>query len=61
MQHDVRYSMMMWCWEMKPDERPSFSILVQTLSKSLADMAGYLHVGAFTEFDSTTGEVEHEL
>ena len=30
-----RYSMMKWCWEMEPDRRPLFSILVQTLSKSL--------------------------
>ena len=27
--------------------RPSFSTLVQTLSKSLEKMAGYLHIGAF--------------
>ena len=38
---------MMRCWEMKPSERPSFSNLVQTLSKSLEKMAGYLPVGAF--------------
>ena len=40
--------MVMWCWEMEPDRRPSFSTLVQTLSKSLEKMADYLHVGAFT-------------
>ena len=39
--------MMMWCWEMEPGKRPSFSTLVQTLSKSLEKMAGYLPVGAF--------------
>ena len=39
--------MMLCCWEMEPDKRPSFSILVQTLSKSLEKMAGYLHIGAF--------------
>ena len=38
---------MMWCWEMEPDKRPSFSTLVKTLSKSLEKMAGYLPVGAF--------------
>ena len=37
--------MMQWCWEMEPDERP-FSILVNTLSKSLEN---HLRVGAFTD------------
>ena len=40
--------MMQWCWEMEPDERPTFSTLVNTLSKSLEKQAGYLRVGAFT-------------
>ena len=40
--------MMQWCWEMEPDERPSFATLVNTLSKSLETQAGYLRVGAFT-------------
>ena len=35
---------MRWCWEMDPDKRPSFSTLVQTISKILEDKAGYLHV-----------------
>ena len=39
--------MMMWCWEIEPDKRPSFSTLVKTLSKSLEKMAGYLPIGAF--------------
>ena len=39
--------MMMWCWEMESDKRPSFSTLVQTLSKLLEKMADYLHVGTF--------------
>ena len=43
--------MMMWCWEMEPDKRPSFSTLVQTLTKSLEKMAGYLHIGAFTDLN----------
>lgn len=40
--------MMQWCWEMEPDERPFFSKVVSTLSKSLEKQAEYLHVGAFT-------------
>ena len=39
--------MMLWCWEMEPEERPSFSTLVQTLSKSLEKTAGYLPIGTF--------------
>ena len=38
---------MMWCWEMDPSNRPSFSTLIRTLSISLEKMAGYLPVGAF--------------
>ena len=56
-----RYSMMMWCWEMEPSKRPSFSTLVQTVSKSLEEMADYLHIGAFTDFDSSTGQAEEKL
>ena len=47
--------MMLWCWEMEPGKRPSFSALVQILVKTLEQMAGYLHVGAFTDLDSSTG------
>lgn len=36
---------------MEPGKRPLFSILVQTLSKSLEQMAGYLHIGAFAFFN----------
>ena len=49
--------MMMWCWEMEQDKRPSFSTLVQTLTKSLEDMAGYLHVGAFTDLNGENTQI----
>ena len=42
---------MMRCWEIEPGKRPSFTALVQILSKSLEQMAGYLHIGAFTSFN----------
>ena len=51
--------MMQWCWEMEPDKRPSFSTLVKSLSKSLEDQAGYLHIiGAFTNLDSS---IDHTM
>ena len=58
--------MMQWCWEMEPDERPSFSILVNTLSKSLENQAGYLRVGAFTDnpdssIDQKRASLDQEL
>ena len=40
--------MMQCCWEIEPDDRPSFATLVKDLSKSLEKQAGYLRVGAFT-------------
>ena len=52
---------MLYCWEMEKDKRPSFSALVQTLSKSLEEMADYLHVGAFTDLDSSTGQPEQNV
>ena len=51
--------MMMWCWEMEPDKRPSFSALVQTLSKSLEVMAGYLHIGAFADLKEENAHCVH--
>lgn len=50
---------MMWCWEMEPGNRPSFSTLVQTLSKSLEDMAGYLPVGVFAGLDEENASYIH--
>ncbi len=49
-----------WCWETEPAKRPSFSLLVQTLSTSLEELADYLHVGAFTDLDSTNATGHEE-
>ena len=55
-----RYSVMQWCWEMDPEKRPSFSALVETISKTLEDKADYLKLGACSDhYDiSSSGHAE---
>ena len=53
--------MMQWCWKMKPDKRPSFTTLVNTLSESLEKQADYLHVGAFTPGNNCGSSIDHNF
>ena len=39
--------MMLQCWLLEPEKRPSFSQLLSTLSELLEYMADYVHIGAF--------------
>ena len=56
-----RYSLTLSCWEIKPDKRPSFLALVNTISMSLQEISDYMQVNAFTEDpNSTTEETEED-
>ena len=47
-----RYSLMMNCWSKQPEDRPSFSDTVVTISKYTEIVAGYLDIN-FNPFTST--------
>ena len=54
-----RYSIMQLCWKMDPNKRPSFSLLVETISKTLAEKADYLTVEiSLDHYDSSSGHAE---
>ena len=54
-----RYSIIQWCWEMDPEKRPSFSTLVESVSRTLEDKADYLDIGAFSDhYDDSSGQAE---
>ena len=38
---------MLKCWELAPQTRPTFSLLIQSLSKFLENIVGYTDVGNF--------------
>ena len=40
---------MLKCWKLSPDTRPTFSLLVRSLSKFLDRMAGYMDIGTIKE------------
>ena len=44
---------MLECWKENPDERPTFSQLVVTISSQLEGLAGYLDVGMFGDLQSS--------
>ena len=51
-----RYMMMRKCWEIVPENRPSFSELYTITSKYVEQMAGYLELGfnPFSRKEETT-------
>lgn len=38
---------MLQCWEIEPENRPTFSIIVDTLSHSLEAMVDYMDISTF--------------
>ena len=40
---------MLQCWDSQPENRPTFSNIVGSLSQPLEAMADYLEIGAFRE------------
>ena len=61
-----RYTMMRKCWEISPQNRPTFSELHSNISKYIAHIGGYLEMGfdPFRKFESNAesrvGESEWE-
>ena len=42
---------MLHCWETDPQDRPTFSDIVSSLSVALTGLVGYMDIGAFGEKD----------
>ena len=51
-----RYSIMLECWKENPEDRPTFSQLVSSISSQLEGMAGYLDVGMLGDWQTSNGE-----
>ena len=47
-----RYSIMLKCWNSDPNERPSFSALVNSISGFAEKTAGYLDVSNYNPFEA---------
>ena len=46
---------MLQCWESEPERRPTFSSIVDTLSRFLEAMVDYMDIGTFaSKSDETT-------
>ena len=58
-----RYAIMKKCWEMEPDNRPSFKELHTTTSQYIEQIAGYLDLGfnPFTEEKCTIKEEKDDV
>ena len=49
---------MLQCWESQPENRPTFSSIVSSLSQSLEAMAGYMDIGTFGEAIRETKDLD---
>ena len=47
---------MLECWKENPDERPTFSQLVSSISSHLEGLAGYLDVGMLGDWQTSDGD-----
>lgn len=47
------------CWHIDPEERVSFTQLVESMSQTLEKMADYLDVCTFSALDKQAGEAEN--
>ena len=61
--HIIRsYVMMMKCWQLAPDDRPSFKEIYKSTSTYIENMAGYLELGCnpFTGLSSIVEQPEEK-